>query len=376
MLRIPKIRLEVPVLPGTDDRTLDRAVGHIEGTAKPGTDGNLGIAGHRDGFFRGLKDVAPGDAMELDTFQGKDTYRVERTWVVNPEDVSVLDPTSTRTLTLVTCFPFYYVGSAPRRFIVRAVLAPAKRRPRRPQMNASRVPCAETGGFSRCLDLVAFRKWSRRPSEMESVMSRLMSQRGPGRVAVLVDRRRGAGADNNDFVGDEELQVLAVDGNKLDVRLPEGTKELNVPDDFRFTVNGQQLSVHQLKVGMKGTATITTRTTLIPVTVTEIKNGTVVVRLGRGHHRTNRRGRQKLLAIRRGQARREDVKRRQVRGTGGTSAGRSAERDHHYVQAAEDPDREASERNHRGERRRCFRKGPGGSELHVIVIALVDICEP
>ena len=126
VLRIPKIRLEVPVLPGTDDRTLDRAVGHIEGTAKPGTDGNLGIAGHRDGFFRGLKDIAAGDTIELDTFQGKDSYRVERTWVVKPEDVSVLGPTSTRALTLVTCFPFYYVGAAPQRFIVRAVLAGRK----------------------------------------------------------------------------------------------------------------------------------------------------------------------------------------------------------------------------------------------------------
>ena len=80
----------------------------------------------------------------------------------------------------------------------------------------------------------------------------------------------------------KNFEVLAVDGNQLDVRLPEGTKELNVPDDFRFTVNGQQLSVHQLKVGMKGTATITTRTTLVPVTVTEIKNGTVVVKSGAG----------------------------------------------------------------------------------------------
>jgi len=111
------------VLPGTDDGTLDRAVGHIEGTAKPGTDGNAGIAGHRDGFFRGLKDISPGDVIELDTLQGNDSYRVERVWVVDPEDVSVLDPTSTRALTLVTCYPFYYVGSAPRRFIVRAVLA-------------------------------------------------------------------------------------------------------------------------------------------------------------------------------------------------------------------------------------------------------------
>jgi len=121
VLRIPKVRLEVPVLPGTDDFTLNRAVGHIEDTALPGTDGNSGIAGHRDGFFRGLKDIAPNDIIELETLRGKEVYRVERTWVVEPEDVSVLDPTPTRSLTLVTCYPFYHVGPAPQRFIVRAV---------------------------------------------------------------------------------------------------------------------------------------------------------------------------------------------------------------------------------------------------------------
>ena len=123
VLRIPRLRLEVPVLPGTDDRTLDRAVGHIDDTALPGADGNSGIAGHRDGFFRGLKDIAEGDVIELETAKVKEVYRVERTWVVDPEDVSVLDPTPTRALTLVTCYPFYYIGPAPRRFIVRAVLA-------------------------------------------------------------------------------------------------------------------------------------------------------------------------------------------------------------------------------------------------------------
>ena len=143
VLRIPKIRLEAPVLPGTDDRTLDRAVGHIEGTAKPGTDGNAGVAGHRDGFFRGLKDITPGDVIELETIRGKDSYRVERTWVVDPEDVSVLDPTPRRALTLVTCYPFYYIGSAPRRFIVRALLAGDKVASSPP--STERVPCLRCG---------------------------------------------------------------------------------------------------------------------------------------------------------------------------------------------------------------------------------------
>ena len=121
VLRIPKIRLEVAVLPGTDDRTLDRGAGHIEDTALPGAPGNSGIAGHRDGFFRGLKDIGPGDVIELDTLAGQQIFRVERTWVVDPEDVSVLDPTPASSLTLVTCYPFYFIGSAPQRFIVRAV---------------------------------------------------------------------------------------------------------------------------------------------------------------------------------------------------------------------------------------------------------------
>jgi len=121
MLRIPKIHLEVPVLPGTDDRTLDHAVGLIENTAEPGSEGNSGIAGHRDGFFRGLKDIVRGDTIRLDTLRGTFVYRVERTWVVKPEDVSVLDPTPGPSVTLVTCYPFYFQGSAPLRFIVRAV---------------------------------------------------------------------------------------------------------------------------------------------------------------------------------------------------------------------------------------------------------------
>jgi sortase A len=121
VLSIQKIRLKVAVLPGTDDFTLNRAVGHINGTPLPGTNGNSGIAGHRDGFFRGLKDIGSNDVIEVETLRGKEVYRVERTWVVNPEDVSVLDATPQRSLTLVTCYPFYYVGPAPQRYIVRAV---------------------------------------------------------------------------------------------------------------------------------------------------------------------------------------------------------------------------------------------------------------
>jgi sortase A len=123
VLRIPRVGLEGPVLPGTDEWTLDRGLGWIAGTARPGESGNVGIAGHRDGFFRGLKDVKPGDAVELTTLSGQQVYRIERIFLVSPDDVSVLSPTSAPALTLVTCFPFYFVGSAPERYVVRAVLS-------------------------------------------------------------------------------------------------------------------------------------------------------------------------------------------------------------------------------------------------------------
>jgi len=122
VLGIPRIGLEVPILEGTDDWTLNRAIGHIEDTAAPGADGNSGIAGHRDGFFRGLKDVREGDEIALETRRGREAYQIERIWIVDPTDVSVLDPTPSRAITLVTCYPFYFIGSAPQRFIVRAVV--------------------------------------------------------------------------------------------------------------------------------------------------------------------------------------------------------------------------------------------------------------
>ena len=115
VLRIARIHLVVPVLEGASDVALNRGVGHIEETAMPGTGGNSGIAGHRDGFFRGLKDVVLGDAIELETLQERQLYRIERVWIVNPEQVSVLDSTPAQSITLVTCYPFYFVGSAPQR---------------------------------------------------------------------------------------------------------------------------------------------------------------------------------------------------------------------------------------------------------------------
>ena len=123
ILRIPRLKLEVPVYDGTTDAVLDLAAGRIEDTALPGTPGNVGIAAHRDGFFRVLKDVKEGDALVLDTPASSEQYRVEWIRITTPDDVSVIDPTPGRAVTLVGCYPFYHVGPAPQRFIVRAVPA-------------------------------------------------------------------------------------------------------------------------------------------------------------------------------------------------------------------------------------------------------------
>ena len=120
VLRIPKLHLEVPVYEGTEEPVLNRGLGRIIGTAKLGEPGNTGIAGHRDGFFRSLKDIGPGDTLELVLPHRTDHYLVTKIIITNPDDVSVLEPSSAASLTLVTCYPFYFVGSAPQRYIVQA----------------------------------------------------------------------------------------------------------------------------------------------------------------------------------------------------------------------------------------------------------------
>jgi sortase A len=122
VLRIPKLRIVAPVLDRTDDLSLNSGVGRIPGTARPGQLGNIGIAGHRDGFFRGLKDIAKGDTIELVTPRKTDVYVVSKVYIAKPDDVNILRPGSTPEVTLVTCYPFYFVGSAPERYIVQAVL--------------------------------------------------------------------------------------------------------------------------------------------------------------------------------------------------------------------------------------------------------------
>jgi sortase A len=119
-IEIERLGLSVIVIEGDDGKTLRRAAGHVRGTALPGQRGNVGITGHRDTFFRPLRNVHLDDVITLTTFQGEFRYRVVSTKVVSPADVAVLDSTGGEILTLVTCHPFYFVGAAPNRFIVRA----------------------------------------------------------------------------------------------------------------------------------------------------------------------------------------------------------------------------------------------------------------
>jgi sortase A len=122
ILSIPRIHLKVPVFNGTTEFILNRGVGRIIGTAHVGGTGNLGIAGHRDGFFRALKDVQKGDAIELQAPAAVFVYQVDNITIVTPKDVQILEDRNVPTITLVTCYPFYFVGDAPRRYILQCSL--------------------------------------------------------------------------------------------------------------------------------------------------------------------------------------------------------------------------------------------------------------
>jgi sortase A len=120
-IAIPRLGLSVVVGEGVDARTLRRAAGHIPGTGLPGQPGNVGISGHRDTFFRPLQNIRQDDIITVTMVAGDFRYRVVSIWIVSPADVSVLETSADEVLTLVTCYPFYFVGAAPERFIVRAI---------------------------------------------------------------------------------------------------------------------------------------------------------------------------------------------------------------------------------------------------------------
>ena len=126
-LSIPRIGLSLVVMEGSDEHTLRKGLGHIEDTSLPGESGNVAIAGHRDSFFRPLLNIQVGDDIILDTPGERVHYKVSSYRVVNSSEVSVIKPTDEAVLTLVTCYPFWFVGSAPDRFVVRANLVPNER---------------------------------------------------------------------------------------------------------------------------------------------------------------------------------------------------------------------------------------------------------
>jgi sortase A len=126
-LEIPSIELSAMFAEGMDGRTLRRAVGHIPGTALPGSAGNVGLSGHRDTFFRRLGKIHAGDVIWLKTLQGTYKYVAESSGVVDPDESVVLRDIGRPTLTLITCYPFYYVGHAPKRFVVHASLVTPSR---------------------------------------------------------------------------------------------------------------------------------------------------------------------------------------------------------------------------------------------------------
>jgi sortase A len=123
---IPRIKLSAAVAEGDDDTTLDKAVGHLPDTPLPWhRRGNVAFAAHRDGLFRKLEHVRVGDEVRVVTIRGEFHYRVTKTHIVDPDDVWVLAPTKTPTITLITCYPFSFVGNAPQRFVVQAEMADA-----------------------------------------------------------------------------------------------------------------------------------------------------------------------------------------------------------------------------------------------------------
>ena len=120
LLKIERLNLEAPIYYGTGRKTLDRGLGSVEGSAPPGKTGNIALSGHRDSFFRVLKDIKQGDAIEVHTLAGIENFEVSEIKIVDALEISSLDPTDTTVLTLITCHPFYYEGYAPDRYIVRA----------------------------------------------------------------------------------------------------------------------------------------------------------------------------------------------------------------------------------------------------------------
>jgi sortase A len=178
-IEIPRLGVSAVIRAGSDARTLRLAVGYIPGTALPGDRGNFGLAGHRDTFFRKLRDINPDDEIRIVTADGVFNYYVQRTTIVMPQDVWVLDPTAYSALTLVTCYPFNYIGSAPKRFIVRAVLRTTE------AGSSVSLPAAAVGAV-RATPSIAKTAVAKKNARVRSISSK------PHRPAATLQPKRGA----------------------------------------------------------------------------------------------------------------------------------------------------------------------------------------
>lgn len=258
VLRIPKIHLEAPVLEGTDDVTLNHAVGRIAGTARVGERGNIGIAGHRDGFFRGLKDVRVGDAIELNRPGGTDSYVVDDIQIVAPHQVEVLRPKPIPSITLVTCYPFYFLGSAPQRYIVTASLSTEENGE---AANSNLSPTSAANNSIRRKNMKLFGKNVQFLNHGASAIVLALVALGTGwaQDSTVTTIQHGPSSFETEV---KNAEVVYVQGNDLVLKLDNGGVEhLVVPDSDRFTIDGREVSVQELVPGTKLTQTITTTTT-------------------------------------------------------------------------------------------------------------------
>ena len=186
-IEIPRLGVSAVIKAGSDARTLRLAVGYIPGTGLAGARGNFGLAGHRDTFFRKLRDINPDDEIRIVTTDGVFRYHVQRTSIVMPEDVWVLDPTNYPALTLVTCYPFNYIGSAPKRFIVRAALQPTESPARSTVSKSADTVAALRPKPSRARAAVAAKTASARPTVTKSphAKAKVQAQRSTARRGLV-----------------------------------------------------------------------------------------------------------------------------------------------------------------------------------------------
>jgi len=272
VLQIPKIHLAVPVFDGTDALTLNHALGRIAGTARPGEQGNIGIAGHRDGFFRGLKDVRVGDEIDLKTLKGTERYAVDRIRIVTPDNVGVLQRRSAPSLTLVTCYPFYFIGSAPQRYIVMASLMHERNSGSGSSMPGSESQISSTNAEKTMINLYAPQPSLARNSALTAVL--LVASIGAwAQDTSTTSVRRGAPSLDTNV---RNAEIVYVEGNDLVLKLENGRVEhMIVPSNEKFTIDGREVSVDNLKAGTKLTQTITTTTTPHYVNTVRVLKGRV-----------------------------------------------------------------------------------------------------